>query len=58
LRGFLDVFGEIRPARSAGFQTCRVADFPIGKSCNPAVAAGLEARDTAELKVCATSQAR
>jgi hypothetical protein len=55
--GLLDGFSGIRPARSAAFQSCRVADFQIGESCILPVAAGLEARDTADLEVCATSQA-
>ena len=40
--------------RSAGFPTCRIADFQIGGSFNAVMAAGLEARDTADLEVCAT----
>ena len=39
----------------AGFQTCRVADFPIGGALLRL--AGLETRDTADLEVCATSVA-
>src|ERR1700733_5174147 len=38
--------------RSAGFQTCCVADFQVGTATlRPA---GLETRDTADLEVCAT----
>jgi len=40
-----------------GWETCRAADFPIGESWSFANAAGWEARDTADLEVCATSQA-
>jgi hypothetical protein len=46
----------MRLARSAGFQTCCIADFQIGGSWNVTEAAGLEARDTADLEVCATSK--
>ena len=48
--------------RSAGFQTCCIADFPIGRPRqNPALRnvqrpAGLETRDTADSEVCATFQ--
>jgi hypothetical protein len=38
--------------RSAGFQTCRIADFQVGSSA--LWPAGLETRDTADLEVCAT----
>jgi hypothetical protein len=54
---FLDFFSGIRPACSAGFQTCRAADFQIGTGWNVVARAGLEARDTADLEVCATRQA-
>jgi hypothetical protein len=38
--------------RSAGFQTCRMADFQVGSAAlRPA---GLETRGTADLEVCAT----
>jgi hypothetical protein len=38
--------------RSAGFQTCCIADFQAG---SPALwPAGLDTRDTADLEVCAT----
>jgi uncharacterized membrane protein YidH (DUF202 family) len=38
--------------RSAGFQTCRIADFQVGSAAlRPA---GLETRGTADLEVCAT----
>ena len=38
--------------RSAGFQTCCIADFQVGSAVlRPA---GLETRDTADLEVCAT----
>ena len=47
--------GEATPYRSAGFQTCRVADFPIGGALLRF--AGLETRDTADLEVCATEVA-
>ena len=48
--------------RSAGFQTCCIADFPICRPRkNPALGivqrpAGLETRDTADSEVCATFQ--
>ena len=42
------------PARSAGFQTCRIADFQVGKALGITQFAGLETRDTADLEVCAT----
>jgi hypothetical protein len=42
------------PSRSAGFQTCCVADFQIGGTAFAGLPAGLEARDTADLAVCAT----
>jgi hypothetical protein len=42
------------PARSAGFQTCRIADFQVGRGLENARPAGLETRDTADLEVCAT----
>ena len=48
---FLDVFSGIRPACSAGFLTCRAADFQIGTGWNVAAGAGLEGRDTADLEV-------
>jgi hypothetical protein len=45
-------------SRSAGFQTCRVADFQIGGASEVVRSAGLETgletRDTADLEVCAT----
>ena len=40
--------------RSAGFPTCRIADFPIGDAGIVRRHAGLETRDTADLEVCAT----
>jgi hypothetical protein len=43
--------------RGAGFQTCRAADFQIGESWNFLSAAALEARDTADWEVRATTQA-
>jgi hypothetical protein len=42
------------PARSAGFQTCCIADFQVGRVLENARLAGLETRDTADLEVCAT----
>jgi hypothetical protein len=39
---------------SHGFQTCCVADFQIGGTAFAGLPAGLEARDTADLAVCAT----
>src|ERR1039458_4694804 len=42
------------PARSAGFQTCCIADFQVGRVLENARPAGLETRDTADLEVCAT----
>jgi hypothetical protein len=41
-------------ARSAGFQTCCIADFQVGKTLEITQFAGLETRDTADLEVCAT----
>ena len=40
--------------RSAGFQTCCVADFPVGGTSGSCAGSGLEARETADLEVCAT----
>jgi len=40
--------------RSAGFQTCRIADFQVGWPLDGASPAGLETRDTAGLETCAT----
>jgi len=42
------------PAGSAGFQTCCIADFQVGRLLENARPAGLETRDTADLEVCAT----
>jgi hypothetical protein len=49
------------PARSAGFQTCRIADFQVGKALRITRFAGLETRDQprtpsgyTDLEVCAT----
>jgi hypothetical protein len=39
---------------SHGFQTCCVADFQIGGTAFAGLPAGWEARDTADLEVCAT----
>jgi hypothetical protein len=46
--------GSPTATRSAGFQTCCVADFQVGKAHNIQQHAGLETRDTADLEVCAT----
>src|SRR5208283_2531277 len=46
--------GKAAQNRSAGFQTCRIADFQIGCSCNVLRGAGLETGDTADSEVCAT----
>jgi hypothetical protein len=46
-----------RIARSAGFQTCRIADFQVGVVFNVVRPAGLETRNTADLEVCATTGA-
>jgi hypothetical protein len=46
------------PARSAGFQTCRIADFQVGKALGITPFAGLETHDTADLEVCATGSAK
>jgi len=43
-----------RLRRSAGFQTCCIADFQIGGAWNVGQRADLEIRDTAGLEVCAT----
>ena len=40
--------------RSAGFQTCCVADFQVGNAVQFGWPADLEIRDTADLEVCAT----
>ena len=37
--------------RSAGFQTCRVADFQIGRARGVVRSAGLETRETADLEI-------
>jgi hypothetical protein len=44
-----------RCRRSAGFQTCRIADFQIGGSHGNPRLASLETCDTADLEVCATT---
>jgi DNA polymerase III alpha subunit len=54
------VFGEQQTAtdassRSAGFQTCCIADFQIGRPSANLQPAGLETCDTADLEVCATT---
>jgi hypothetical protein len=46
-----------RLPRSAGFQTCCIADFQVGKVVEITQFAGLETRDTADLEVCATGAA-
>jgi hypothetical protein len=50
LRKFFAVPGQC----SAGFKTCCIADFQIGRVRESAQLAGLETRGTAELEVCAT----
>ena len=40
--------------RSAGFQTCCIADFQVGRAPDITESAGLETRDTADSEVCAT----
>ena len=52
----MNYFTSAHPLRSAGFQTCCVADFLVGPVLNGAQAAGLETRDTAGLETCATSR--
>jgi len=42
---------------SAGFLTCCIADFPVGRTLAVVQSAGLETRDTADLEVCATGVA-
>jgi hypothetical protein len=42
---------------SAGFQTCCIADFQVGRTPAVVPSAGLETRDTADLEVCATGVA-
>jgi hypothetical protein len=42
---------------SAGFQTCCIADFQVGRVPVVVPSAGLETRDTADLEVCATGVA-
>ena len=44
--------------RDAGFQTCGVADFPVGRASIAEWFAGLETRDTAGLEACATLKSR
>jgi hypothetical protein len=52
---FARIFGGNPPAaRSAGFQTCCVADFQVGRTHNIQQHAGVENRDKADLEVCAT----
>jgi hypothetical protein len=46
--------GRTENRSSAGFQTCRIADFQVGKVLGITQFAGLETRDTADLEVCAT----
>jgi hypothetical protein len=47
------LFGADLPGlRSAGFQTCCIADFPVGSQA--LWPTGLETRDTADLEVCGT----
>ena len=41
---------------SAGFQTCCIAGFQVGRPHDISCHAGLETRDTADLEVCATSR--
>src|SRR5664280_2256457 len=53
-RPMLEVEAPHEPLGSAGFQTCRIADFQVGSTQDVAPAAGLEIRDTADLEVCAT----
>jgi hypothetical protein len=48
---------SLRKPRSAGFQTCCVADFQVGSAWNWSAAADVEIRDTADLEVCATGMA-
>ena len=40
--------------RSAGFQTCGIADFQVGRACEFGQRAGLKTRDTAGLEARAT----
>jgi hypothetical protein len=44
----------VAPTRGAGFPTCCIADFQVGKGLGIPWFAGLETRDTADLEVCAT----
>jgi hypothetical protein len=46
--------GTRRGRRSAGFQTCCIADFQVGSAMEFGWPADLEIRDTADLEVCAT----
>ena len=46
--------GRAGRSRSAGFQTCCVADFQVGSAMECGRPADLEIRDTADLEVCAT----
>jgi hypothetical protein len=45
---------SLQTLRSAGFQTCCVADFQVGNASHGGAAADLETRDTADLEVGAT----
>jgi len=49
-------FSAVQHRSSAGFQTCRVADFQIGRPSAFTRPAGLETCDTADLEVCATAR--
>jgi len=45
-----------KPGRGAGFQTGRIADIHVGSVFEFEPDAGLEARDTADLEICATTK--
>jgi len=46
----------IAHARSAGRQSCLIADFKVGARHDRTCGAGLETRDTADLEVCVTNR--
>src|SRR5687768_15244023 len=53
-RGINEILFRLESVRSGGFQTCCIADFQVGRSCEYRRVAGLETCDTADLEVCAT----
>jgi hypothetical protein len=51
-----EIRAMFEPDRSAGFQTCCVADFQVGKAPDAVWSADLEIRDTTDLEVCVTGR--